>query len=1090
MAGDYVINRVLEKIIPVVDKSDLSPLSKTGIRLVVPLLLGFASAATLERMLAKGLQDPKLISRINNLVKKDASPADIAEELKPIISKPGETVVKTTDKETVEIINEMSKEAVKPIKSILTPKIQTEIPKEFGKKIKFHKRARPIKELETTDKSFVILSDPDPVIRKQIKKELDRYGFKYKRIKGATKGTPENGFQIPVGIKPKQQTMDLLSKVAARANKNNIMVVTADREASLLFGNKAKSSLGQFTEVSEKEAMRQASWTHDPGTGKYYTTLNPNANTAGVTNWWDQKVATPFLNATSDKFNRMVTNEQVRFFLGMDRDPKIQDMLRDYRRDIKGITDSSIKMGKELQRLAPTKAEQKRLMQIVRGGITNDSQLKAKAEQINQLFTDYRKQMNNLEIMQYSRFDNITRKERTALHNIINGPSPESFKDIKPLQEYATKLGVVPGNKSKEALIKEINGQIGIAKEKLHNYYHFSTATEYAPLMYSKHEGLTPLQKKDLRASVNVLKKKSRNSFGEAKQEYDEMIAEYEKLLKKGSKNFFSDPKIKMDLGYTHYRDDIPRDVQRIIGLIEEAPYPVAKGLGTQALDIRKATMFEEISKNQKWVLDPAVSKRIPANYTLIKDKRFGALNGRAVRNDVYNDLEETNELRNAFIKIWDEFQGMWKYGKVVLNPATHARNTMSNFILAYLGDLNPATPSGMKAYNQARKALMDKGSSKWYKEAEEWGLYNNTFVNQELGKLRDGLDSLRSTNQLRNWIREAMSVPANLYQGNEEFFKTALFINERNKGASITEAGKKAEEFLFNYSDIPPWVKHTKRWVSPFFTFTYKAIPKVAETTIRKPWKIGAIGAAMYGMEKYAASKLGYGKEQHKEQRELLPEWQQKKVPPLVGPYSSVLMPFQDKWGNDLYFDTAYILPYGNIAEAWGQSGIPLRDLLPSTPAFTMAATLFSNTDAFTGKTVSNKDVDSTTEFIGKHLKQAWRTLVPSLAPGGYSYNKLMTGFKNLFAEKPITDWADRPVEFQYAILDTLLGIKLRPANYEKLKQFKEYEKTKISQGIAEKQSALRRRYKRNEITKDEYTEKTKMVLEKKYKLIKQLYD
>ncbi|PQP34267.1 hypothetical protein C6A37_08670, partial [Desulfobacteraceae bacterium SEEP-SAG9] len=214
------------------------------------------------------------------------------------------------------------------------------------------------------------------------------------------------------------------------------------------------------------------------------------------------------------------------------------------------------------------------------------------------------------------------------------------------------------------------------------------------------------------------------------------------------------------------------------------------------------------------------------ANWIKIADDKFGALDGHWIRRDVWDDLREVEEWRGAFVRLHDKLLGAWKYGKVCLNPSTHMRNTFSNIILAYMGDVNPAD---LKTYAKAAKALKAGAEDKFYREFENWGGFNNTFVSAEIGKLRDEFASLRDPGSIKNWIRKAASLPAELYQTNEKFFKMAVFIKARGQGLSVDDAAKKAERFLFNYSSIPPWVKHTKRWLSPFFTFTYKAIPLFA---------------------------------------------------------------------------------------------------------------------------------------------------------------------------------------------------------------------------------------------------------------------
>jgi hypothetical protein len=771
-----------------------------------------------------------------------------------------------------------------------------------------------------------------------------------------------------------------------------------------------------------------------------------------ITSSWDTFSKQRIIDPIKDVVNGLIVNEDVRFALGLDRSKQFQDIMRDYHRSADTIISKSLELGKRIQEIAPTKAEQKRFLQIVRGGITSNEKMAANAAEIHDMFKDLRKQLKEHHLLQYSRFDELTRKERAQLRNIIN--HPERF-DATP-------------------------EQVETARQRLHDHYHFGSASEYAPLYYAKYEGLTPKQKQIIRDEITELKKKSRRGNPEGSQELEAQIAELTKFLKENSKKTKLDKK-ELDKGYSHRRLSMPIDIQRMLGRIDEAPYPVAKGVATQTLDIRKARLFKDIAEHPNWVMEGPGG--VPANFVRVQDERFGALNGKWVRKDIWDDLKEVEEWRNAFTKAWDKYQGMWKYGKVVLNPATHARNFMSNMILAYFGDVKP---TDIKTYTRAVQALKRGEIDPYYKEAKDWGLFRSSFADTEIMKLRDNLETLRG-NQVQNWTRKAVSLPAETYQANEHLFKMAVFIKARSQGLGVDEAAQKAEHYIFNYSDIPPWVKHTKRWVSPFMTFAYKAIPLAAEMAIRKPWKIGTIAAGMYGLEEYSKRKLGMTEEEAETERALLPPWQQRRIPPGIGPYTHILIPFQDKWGNNLYWDLSYILPYGTMGEEWGQTLIPFADIMPSSPLFQTVAAIMTNRDPFTGRDIYNPVLDSTAEIAKKYLDYVWKEAAPSLAPGGYSANKLLTGFKNTFLGKDVRDWADRPIEFQTALLSTMLGIKLSPANTKKLLEFERTERKRIDKEVGIELKRLERELQRNKITRDEYEREAKELFKIKKQLLQE---
>jgi len=64
--------------------------------------------------------------------------------------------------------------------------------------------------------------------------------------------------------------------------------------------------------------------------------------------------------------------------------------------------------GKELQEIAPTKVEQKRLMQIIKGSITANLKCRPKADKVRVLFDEMREELKEHNLLEYSRFDKLT----------------------------------------------------------------------------------------------------------------------------------------------------------------------------------------------------------------------------------------------------------------------------------------------------------------------------------------------------------------------------------------------------------------------------------------------------------------------------------------------------------------------------------------------------------------------------------------------------------------------------------------------------------------------------------------------------------
>jgi hypothetical protein len=90
-----------------------------------------------------------------------------------------------------------------------------------------------------------------------------------------------------------------------------------------------------------------------------------------------------------------------------------------------------------------------------------------------------------------------------------------------------------------------------------------------------------------------------------------------------------------------------------------------------------------------------------------------------------------------------------------------------------------------------------------------------------------------------------------------------------------------------------------------------------------------------------------------------------------------------------------------------------------------------------------------------------------------------------NTVFDRDVRDWADRPVELQTAIMSTIFGLKLSPANERKLLEFEQYQRNKIRKEIGKETGDLKRDYQRNKITEKEYRERTEALIKLKKKLL-----
>src|SRR5690606_16241373 len=153
--------------------------------------------------------------------------------------------------------------------------------------------------------------------------------------------------------------------------------------------------------------------------------------------------------------------------------------------------------------------------------------------------------------------------------------------------------------------------------------------------------------------------------------------------------------------------------------------------------------------------------------------------------------------------------------------------------------------------------------------------------------------------------------------------------------------------------------------------------------------------------------------------------------------------LPITDQYGRSLYLDLTYILPFGDIGEIAGvgmaSSGLPgLRgdvanaiSHIINTPYLSFIEDLRRNHNAFTGRPIWEEG-DTPKQQYRKVVEYIAQFLLPSLAPGGYSYKNI----KAAVMKEP--DWLGRTRTLRQALASSFLGLKTRPIDYNEELMFR----------------------------------------------------
>ncbi|TET55073.1 MAG: hypothetical protein E3J54_00835 [Actinobacteria bacterium] len=529
----------------------------------------------------------------------------------------------------------------------------------------------------------------------------------------------------------------------------------------------------------------------------------------------------------------------------------------------------------------------------------------------------------------------------------------------------------------------------------------------------------------------------------------------------------------RLDLSRFQKRKDIPKEIRKEMGEILTPGYPVAKGIMQLTHDIEMAKFFKNTASNKEWAIikKPQISKKtgkpihyktttyhpltgkpiehfgvkkaftdpIPKDWKqLPSNKKLGDLSESYVHPEIFADISEVIRIQTQGDKIWRKSLGAWKFGKVIMSPKTHARNVMSNSILAHLG--------GMPMYEQPvylTKAIRAmRGKTDYWKAAKKEGLLRETFTNAELRSLFDQVEG-----QLKGlkagglpekfgtigtgWekTKVGMRKAAKLYEAEEQWFKMAKYIhNIERKKMSPLKAAKDAEKWLFNYSKVTKFQEkyRTKWYGAPFATFTFKALPRIAEAAVKTPHRFILPAAMIYGLEEAARNYIGDTKEQAKAKQEIRPEYMKGKT---LGMSNFPRVPIIDEYGREYYLNLTYILPWGDLAEGGGFMGIPggLRPF--SQPFINEPVQQIANYDFFwKSQIVKEKELAGKTK-AGKIKGEAKARL------GHLAQTMLPTPFldvaKGYSALKGVPDYKGRERPGKVVAADVFMGIKIYPVDY-----------------------------------------------------------
>lgn len=491
------------------------------------------------------------------------------------------------------------------------------------------------------------------------------------------------------------------------------------------------------------------------------------------------------------------------------------------------------------------------------------------------------------------------------------------------------------------------------------------------------------------------------------------------------------------------------------MGEIVDARYTIAKTFQLLAKDLSSGRFLADIATNQTWTWqesdppDPAsvadarersyrtyVGKewvRVPL--TMVEGTgvhRWGALAGKYVRPEIWRDLNELDRMQNP--KTWRKILTQWKLNKTARNPVVHTNNIMSNMLLMDMADVR------FQDLGSAIKAMRAKDDL--YNEALQHGAFGGSFILNEIGDeiLQPLLDELMQQNMDDRGFFERkvgqmgrmMDVIGkyavkfdrgmrSVYQFEDNLFRMATYIRRRAQGDSIQEAARMAREQFLNYDIRAPWINLLRNSVLPFLSYTYRAVPVIADSIARRPWKLMKYATVVYGMQWMIQEMLGLSDDEADRERRSLRDEEQGNVW-LPGVPRMFRMPWNDEHDNPVFLDIRRWIPAGDVFDV-NQGQVPwLVAPLQLGGPLALGFELHLNKTAFTGKEIWNNKTDDALDIVSKTADWAYKSWMPSAPwiPNSWYWTKIGN------AATGALNFRGQPLSLGYSASSSV-GIKLR---------------------------------------------------------------
>ncbi|HAI60123.1 MAG TPA: hypothetical protein DCM32_09650 [Xanthomonadaceae bacterium] len=439
---------------------------------------------------------------------------------------------------------------------------------------------------------------------------------------------------------------------------------------------------------------------------------------------------------------------------------------------------------------------------------------------------------------------------------------------------------------------------------------------------------------------------------------------------------------------------------------------------------------WRDTFKTDEWV-------RVPQTKVTGTDVlKYGALAGRIIPGPVWNDIRHVVNTEYApFGEVYAQVLLAWKLAKTALSPAVHMNNVMSSFVMADWHDVsaghiykalrillgasqrdgqgliggvgNVLARAGMPD-REAARVILDR-----YQDAGgDVGTWvTNEIAQDQLAPLLDVLErelatkgnasgaaqvgvlaALQHALHLRwpqAWESAKLSRPVtavvtegknmiDLYQREDDVFRLAAWLREKETGADDVAAGKVARRSFLDYRINAPWIQAMRATAWPFISYTYRAVPMLLETMGKKPHKLIKLMMFAGGLSALGSMIAGESAEDEERTRALLPDQLAGGVWGIVP--KMIRMPWNDEHGSPVFLDVRRWVPVSDVVDvAAPNTALPwFPPLVPGGP-LVIFGEIVANRSMFTGRPIT-LETDTGAQKAAKVADHLYKALMPNL--------------------------------------------------------------------------------------------------------------